>query len=80
MTRYRTGSHAVTAIEDRDLSARTCSTATRELLLARALYRCGDWNGQGERTLREYAQDLRGHFARHAQGVLAAGKQHRPGP
>ena len=70
--------HAVTAVGRRATSARSRLTATRELMIARALYRCGDWDGVGERTLRQYAQDLRGHFARHAQAVLAAGKQYRP--
>jgi HEAT repeat protein len=46
----------------------------RELMLARALYRCGDQDGLGEKILRAYAADLRGHLARHAQAVLAAGK------
>jgi len=41
-----------------------------ELGLARALYRSGDWEGLGERILREYAQSLQGHHARHAQAVL----------
>jgi len=44
--------------------------AVRELHLARALYLCGDHSGLGEQILREYAKDLRGHFARHAQAVL----------
>ena len=43
----------------------------RELFLARALYRCGDSDGLGEKILRQYAQDLHGHYARHAQTVLA---------
>ena len=47
----------------------------RELLLARALYRCGDHDGVGEKILREYTHDLRGHLARHAEAVLAAGKR-----
>lgn len=68
------GGHAVISIADRGRSASTRQTATRELGLARALYRCGDWEGLGERTLRHYTNDLRGHFARHAQAVLAAGK------
>jgi len=51
----------------------------RELLLARALYRCGDHQGLGERTLRAYAQDLRGHIARHAQAVLEKGSKAAPG-
>ena len=42
----------------------------RELILARAVYRCGDYEGIGEKTLKEYARDLRGHYARHAQAVL----------
>ena len=44
----------------------------RELLLARALYRCGDCQGVGEKILREYVEDLRGHLSRHAQAVLSA--------
>jgi hypothetical protein len=46
----------------------------RELMLARALYRCGDRDGLGEKILREYTQDLRGHLARHAAAVLAEGR------
>jgi HEAT repeat protein len=45
-----------------------------ELLLARALYRCGDYEGLGEQILRAYTGDLRGHLARHAKAVLDAGK------
>jgi len=46
----------------------------RELVLARALYRCGDHQGVGETILRAYAADLRGHYARHAAAVLAEKK------
>ncbi len=42
----------------------------KELYTARALYRCGDSSGVGEKILRQYAQDLHGHYARHAQAVL----------
>ncbi len=42
----------------------------RELVLARALYRCGDYEGLGKKILREYENDLRGHLARHAHAVL----------
>jgi hypothetical protein len=49
----------------------------RELMLARALYRCGDHERLGETTLRRYAEDLRGHLARHAQAVLASGAAKR---
>jgi hypothetical protein len=45
----------------------------RELLLARALYRCGDYQGVGKKILDSYTKDLRGHLARHAQAVLEAG-------
>lgn len=43
----------------------------RELVLARALYRCGDSGGIGKKILETYAKDLRGHYARHAQAVLS---------
>lgn len=43
--------------------------ALRELILARALYRCGDYNGVGEGIIDAYIQDLRGHFSRHAYAV-----------
>jgi len=46
------------------------SNAFRELMLARALYRCGDKDGLGKTVLDEYAKDYRGHLARHAQAVL----------
>ncbi|RMG02533.1 MAG: HEAT repeat domain-containing protein, partial [Planctomycetota bacterium] len=46
--------------------------ALRELGLARALFRCGDYNGVGKRILQAYTEDLRGHFARHAKAVLDA--------
>ncbi len=42
----------------------------RELLVARALYRCGDYQGLGRKTLETYTKDLRGHLARHARAVL----------
>jgi hypothetical protein len=51
-------------------SEQTRRESLRELMLARALYRCGDCNGLGEEILRNYTQDLRGHLARHAKAVL----------
>jgi len=42
----------------------------RELLVARALYRCGDHEGIGRQILENYTTDLRGHLARHAKAVL----------
>jgi len=44
----------------------------RELLLARALYRCGDHQGIGKKILQSYTKDLRGHLARHARAILEA--------
>ena len=65
---------AVTSIEEA-LSGRRGKSGRRDIAVARALYRCGDHEGLGEKVLRTYAQDLRGHFVRHAQAVL----QDRPG-
>ncbi len=45
-----------------------------ELVLARALYRCGDYNGLGEQILKQYANDLRGHYATHAKSILTEGE------
>lgn len=47
----------------------------RELVLAAALWRCGDHQGAARRTLSAYADDLRGHYRRHAMAVLAEGLQ-----
>jgi hypothetical protein len=52
----------------------TRNTSLRELILARALYRCGDHNGLGRKTLETYSNDFRGHYATHARAVLAGGK------
>ena len=43
----------------------------RELSLARALYRLGDHQGLGEKTLQTYARDPRGMYANHAKLILA---------
>ncbi len=45
----------------------------RELGLARALFRCGDYGNLGRQILTDYTHDLRGHFARHAKAVLERG-------
>jgi hypothetical protein len=49
---------------------KTRNASLRELFLAVSLYRCGDYEGLGEKILREYSHDLRAHYARHAQTVL----------
>jgi len=46
------------------------SACLRELALARALFRLGDFEGRGVRTLRAYAEDPRGAYATHAALVL----------
>jgi flavin-dependent dehydrogenase len=46
------------------------SGSIREICLARALYRCGDYQGLGKQILEEYKRDIRGLFARHATAVL----------
>lgn len=51
----------------------TRNNSLRELILGRALYRCGDYNGVGTEILNEYSKDLRGHYYRHANGVLEMG-------
>ncbi|PID92600.1 MAG: hypothetical protein CSA96_02320 [Bacteroidetes bacterium] len=51
-----------------DVSTR--NNSLRELILGRALYKCGDYKGEGKQILTEYAKDLRGHYYRHASGIL----------
>lgn len=48
----------------------TRNNSLRELILGRALYKCGDLNGVGNQILNEYSKDLRGHYYRHSSGVL----------
>ena len=48
------------------------SEPLRELILARALYRLGDHNGIARGILESYAEDVRGHYARHAAAILQA--------
>ncbi len=69
--------HAFTEIKDARLRTPASPTDTktrnhslRELILARALYRCGDYKGLGEKILNKYARDLRTHYARHATAIL----------
>ena len=73
--------HAMTGFEplhNREIARRRRIGPLREIVLARALYRCGDHAGLGEATLRGYLQDTRGLFARHARAVLEAGPEYRP--
>jgi hypothetical protein len=50
------------------------SEPLREIILARALYRCGDHNGVAEAILKKYQRDLRSLFAQHAHAVLKENK------
>ena len=52
-----------------DVSTR--EKALRELILARALYRCGDRDGMAREILERYVEDPRGVFSLHAQLVLS---------
>jgi ribulose 1,5-bisphosphate synthetase/thiazole synthase len=80
LAKPRMSGHVESSIEivrRRETPGGTSAVATRreslrELLLARALYRCGDYQGIGKRILDAYTRDLRGHLARHAQAVLEA--------
>ena len=54
---------------------KTRRDSIRELFLARALYRCGDYGDVGKQILTTYTKDLRGHLARHAKAVLDKGKK-----
>jgi len=56
----------------------TRNNSLRELILARALYRCGDHKGLGEKILKQYARDLRGHYSRHARAVLSGKPAAKP--
>jgi hypothetical protein len=58
----------LTPTHKNDVSTR--NNSLRELILGRALYKCGDFNGMGNQILEEYSKDLRGHYYRHAKGVL----------
>lgn len=63
----------MTPASDTDTSTR--NNSLRELILARALFRCGDVNGLGKEILTAYSKDLRGHYYRHASGVLKMGEK-----
>lgn len=69
---------ALLVVENDGLSKSSTSTplenrskALREILLARALYMCGDFEGIGKSILDSYSHDMRGLFARHAYSVLS---------
>ena len=77
--------HAFTTIEQEieqtpanpgDVSTRRKSLP--ELVLARALFRCGDYKGLGEKILQTYANDLRGQYSTHAKAILKKSENRAP--
>jgi flavin-dependent dehydrogenase len=65
--------HAMTSVEplyNQEVEKRRRLASLREITLARALYRCGDYQDLGKTILMTYQRDLRGLFARHATTVL----------
>ena len=73
------GGHAMTSVSEIAANGygngSERNLALRELGLARALYRCGDYEGVAEKVLKQYALDLRGVYALHATEVLKRGKK-----
>ena len=68
--------HSMKSLEplhDQPMKKRRRNEPLREIVLARALYHCGDWQGLGESILNEYRSDLRG-LSPHATAVLTAEK------
>lgn len=45
-------------------------SGVQELVLARVLYNLGDYQGLGEKSLRSFFDDLRGHYRSHALAVM----------
>jgi len=56
-------------------STRSRNQALRELYTARGIHQGGGDGTRGRAILESYANDLRGHFARHARALLAAGPE-----
>ena len=72
--------YAATSLEDIGRQMDKRSESLRELMLARALYRCGDHQGVGRKILESYAQDVRGPYARHARAALDTDRHVPPAP
>ncbi|WP_309380521.1 FAD-dependent oxidoreductase [Cerasicoccus frondis] len=60
------------AVDDNLCNTELRNASLIEIHVARALLICGDVDGKGASILGEYANDLRGHYARHATALLAA--------
>ena len=46
------------------------NAAFKEVIIATALYQCGDYQNLGRMVLEQYSQDVNGHFASYAQAIL----------
>ncbi|MGI6610562.1 MAG: FAD-dependent oxidoreductase [Limnochordia bacterium] len=57
-------------VNDSPVETEARNQSLKELVLGRGLYLCGDHEGLGRHILETYADDLRGHYARHAQAIL----------
>jgi len=62
--------HAMTKVPRGTKKLEERTESLREIILARALYRCGDHRGLGREILQQYQDDFRGLFSRHAYWVL----------
>ncbi len=63
--------HRIEPLYNHPMSRRRREGALREIVLARALWRCGDCEGLAADILERYRRDLRGLFARHAAALLS---------
>ena len=62
---------ALSGVTESSTDDGTRNDALKEIVLARALVKCGDNHGIGREILEQYAQDQRGGFSVHAKAVLA---------
>ena len=67
-----TAERLVTTAGNRSANVANLNKVYKELIIAAMLYRCGDRNGISATILRQYSQDVHGHFARYAQRTLAS--------
>ncbi len=66
---------AMTGVKNNGKGAMERTKALREIVIARALYNCGDYNNIGKQILQRYTKDIRGLLARHASSVLSPDKK-----
>lgn len=66
-----TSERLVTTAGNKSANGTNLNKVYKELIVASMLYRCGDRNGTAATILKQYSQDVHGHFARYAQRTLA---------